>query len=165
MKNNFAKIALFIVLITTFFACNAVKKVPENEFLLVKNTVYVGDTISKDVVYDEILVQKPNTKLLGAYLALGIYNLAKENQIEVFNQKFLEDTIRFKKLSKILSKKQVYRLGESFLYDGVNNFLRNFGEAPVVVNPSNTKKSAERLSGYFFDKGFFNRIEIGNICF
>jgi len=156
LKNNFAKIALFIVLTLTFFACDAVKKVPEDELLLVKNAVYVGDTLSKDVVYDEILLQKPNTKLLGAYLALGIYNLAKENQRVAFDKKFIEDTVRFNRLSKFLSKKQVYRLGDSFVYDGVNNFLRNFGEAPVMINPLTTKRSADRLSGYYFDQGFFN---------
>lgn len=156
MKNNFAKIILFIVFIVAFFACKAVKKVPENEFLLVENAVFVNDTLSKKIILEDLVVQKPNSKLLGAYLSLGIYNLAKENQKEEFNKKFIEDTARFERISKILSKKQVYRLGESFLYDGANDFLRNFGEAPVIIDSLRTKRSADRLSAYFFDKGFFN---------
>lgn len=156
MKNNLAKIALFIVCIVAFLSCDAVKKVPENEFLLVENAVFVDDTLSKKIVFDDIVVQKPNTKLLGAYLSLGIYNLAKEKQKEDFNKKFIEDTARFERISKILSKKQVYRLGESFMFDGANNFLRNLGEAPVIINPASTKRSASRLSDYFFDRGFFS---------
>jgi len=156
LKNTFAKIALFILLITTFLGCNAVKKVPENEFLLIENNVFLNDTLSKKNIYDEVLVQKPNTKILGGYLALGIYNLAKEYQNDAFKKKYIEDTLKFNKLSKLLSKKQVYRLGESFMYDGVHNFLRNFGEAPVIINPMSTKRSAERLSAYYFDRGYFN---------
>ena len=136
--------------------CNAVKKVPENEFLLIENNVFLNDTLSKKNIYDEVLVQKPNTKILGGYLALGIYNLAKEYQNDAFKKKYIEDTLKFNKLSKLLSKKQVYRLGESFMYDGVHNFLRNFGEAPVIINPMSTKRSAERLSAYYFDRGYFN---------
>ena len=136
--------------------CNAVKKVPENEFLLIENNVFLNDTLSKKNIYDEVLVQKPNTKILGGYLALGIYNLAKEYQNDAFKKKYIEDTLKFNKLSKLLSKKQVYRLGESFMYDGVHNFLRNFGEAPVIINSMSTKRSSERLSAYYFDRGYFN---------
>uniref|UniRef100_UPI00404A3110 translocation and assembly module lipoprotein TamL n=1 Tax=Flavobacterium sp. TaxID=239 RepID=UPI00404A3110 len=155
MKNSCTKITLFILLILTFLACDAVKKVPDNEKLLVENEIIVDSLSTKDIILDEILIQKPNTKLLGAYFALGIYNLAKENPKDAFYKKYIDDTVRFKKMSKFYSKKQVYRMSESFFYSGIHNFLKNTGEAPTIVKEASTKRTAEKLSGYYADRGYF----------
>lgn len=155
MKNSCTKITLFILLILTFLACDAVKKVPDNEKLLVENEIIVDSLSTKDIILEEILIQKPNTKLLGAYFALGIYNLAKENPKDAFYKKYIDDTVRFKKMSKFYSKKQVYRMSESFFYNGIHNFLKNTGEAPTIVKESSTKRTAEKLSGYYADRGYF----------
>ncbi|MEG1238708.1 MAG: BamA/TamA family outer membrane protein, partial [Flavobacterium sp.] len=52
--------------------------------------------------------------------------------------------------------KQVDRLGQSFLNKGLNEFLKNTGEAPVIIDTSKTKKSLLRLKYYYFNNGYFN---------
>ncbi|MDV7391316.1 POTRA domain-containing protein, partial [Arthrospira platensis SPKY1] len=83
-------------------------------------------------------------------------NLAKKNPDSAFYAKYIADSVRFKRLSKIISEKQVYRLGQSFLYSGVHNFFKNSGEAPVIINEQRTKRSITRLQRYYFDQGYFN---------
>jgi outer membrane protein assembly factor BamA len=59
-------------------------------------------------------------------------------------------------LAKWLSKKQVDRLGKSFYYFGIHNFLKKTGEAPIIFDQKSTDRSLSRLQSYYFDKGYFN---------
>jgi outer membrane protein assembly factor BamA len=59
-------------------------------------------------------------------------------------------------LKKLLSEKQVNRLGKSFVVSGFDNFLMKLGESPVVFDSVSTLKSLKRLQSYYYNKGFFN---------
>jgi outer membrane protein assembly factor BamA len=156
LKNIFAKV-LFIILCSAFFvACEAVKRVPDGKFLLVENKIKVDNHEINEEDVNAIPLQQPNIKFFKKPLALYIYNLAKPNADSIFYEKFIKDTLKFKKLSKILSEKQVYRLGESFWYKGRHNFFKKIGEAPVIVDANRTKRSLERLQQYYHNKGYFN---------
>ena len=74
-----------------FSACNNVAHLPENQSLLVKNKVKVsrGGEVSK-MDMTNMLIQEPNSKILGARIRLGIYNGAKPDKHNWWNNKLRE---------------------------------------------------------------------------
>ncbi|MDO5106204.1 BamA/TamA family outer membrane protein [Capnocytophaga sp.] len=150
------KIVSFLLLIVFLSGCNAVKRVPDGQYLLGKNTVYVNATKTEDAKIDNFIIQKPNAALLGLPLGLYIYNAAKPNPEEDF-QDWLDRNSKWNStLERILSQKQVQRLKQSFLVSGLHNQLKNIGEAPVILNPAKTKSSVNYLKSYYNSIGYFN---------
>ncbi|TDW49770.1 surface antigen-like protein [Flavobacterium sp. 270] len=156
MKNNSTKIIAFILIATLICACNAVKRVPDGKNLLVKNNILVNSKSTNDEIAANQMYQKPNGTLLGYRLRLNLYNLAKLNPDSSYQAKFKNNPGLYERQSKILSAKQVDRLGQSFLYKGIHEFLKNTGEPPVIIDTAKTKKSLLRLKFYYFNNGYFN---------
>ena len=48
------------------------------------------------------------------------------------------------------------RLGESFWYAGIHDFLATSGEPPVIIDKKSTDKSSIRLKYFYFNDGYFN---------
>ncbi|WP_051951362.1 BamA/TamA family outer membrane protein [Flavobacterium sp. ASV13] len=155
MKNNSTKITAFILIATLICACNAVKRVPDGKNLLVKNNILVNGQSSNDETASNQMYQKPNGKLLGFKLRLNLYNLANLNPDSTYQAKFDNHPGRYERWSKVLSAKQVDRLGQSFINKGLNDFLKNTGEAPVIIDTAKTKKTLLRLKYYYLNNGFF----------
>ncbi|KAF2507883.1 BamA/TamA family outer membrane protein [Flavobacterium zhairuonense] len=155
MKNNSTKITAFILIATLICACNAVKRVPDGKNLLVKNNILVNGKSSNDEIATNQMYQKPNGKLLGFKLRLNLYNLANLNPDSTYKAKFDNHPGRYERWSKLLSAKQVDRLGQSFINKGLNDFLKNTGEAPVIIDTAKTRKSLVRLKYYYLNNGFF----------
>jgi hypothetical protein len=155
-KNNIAKISLFSLLAMVVLSCNTLKKVAEDDLLVAKNTIYLDSVRIKDEDARSLIYQKPNASLLGYPLRLNLYNLAKENPDSLYQVWLNKKENRKKRLTKLLSAKQVDRLGESFLVKGLSNWLKEIGEAPVILDTSRTRRSLERLSAYYDTKGYFN---------
>lgn len=156
MKKNSTKISLFILIGILISACNAVKKVPEGKQLLVKNEISVNNkkNTEENVAYQ--LYQKPNGKLLGYRLRLNLYNLANLYTDSTYQAKFINNPEKYRRESKWLSAKQVNRLGQSFWYKGIHEFLKKTGEPPVIIEKEKSDKSLVRLEYYYFNNGFFN---------
>ncbi len=156
MKNSFTKISLFIVIGVILFGCNTTKRVPKGKSLLTNNTIYVdGKKNNVEEVFNQ-LYQKQNSAILGYRLRLNIFNLAKEKTDSIYRAKFANNPKKYNRKVKWLSKKQVKRLGQSFWYAGIHNFLRKTGEAPVILDTVSTKKSIRRLQSYYFNRGYFD---------
>ena len=155
-KNNIAKISLLSLLAIITFSCNSLKKVEAEEYLVAKNTILVDSIKIKNEAVESLIYQNPNTAILGYPLRLNLYNLAKENPDSLYQDWLHRKENRKKRLDKFLSPKQVDRLGESFLVKGLSVWLKDIGEAPVVLDTSRTRRSLERLSAYYDSKGYFN---------
>ena len=156
MKNSITKISLFILIGLIIFGCNATKRVPDGKSLLTKNNIFVdGKKNNVEDVFNQ-LYQKQNSAILGYRLRLNIYNLAKEKTDSIYRAKFVNNPKKYNRKAKWLSKKQVKRLGESFWYSGIHNFLRKTGEAPVILDTVSTKKSLRRLKSYYYTRGYFD---------
>ena len=156
MKNSITKISLFILIGLIIFGCNTIKRVPEGKSLLTKNTIFVdGKKNNVEDVFNQ-LYQKQNSSILGYRLRLNIFNLAKQKTDSIYRAKFTNNPKKYNRKVKWLSKKQVKRLGESFWYSGIHNFLRKTGEAPIILDTFSTKKSLRRLKNYFFSRGYFD---------
>lgn len=148
-------------------ACNPTKRVPQGERLLVRNIV---ESDAKDLSTDElkaILKQKPNNKVLGQRLYLLLYNIpdpgrtirrkaevdslcalkneARAQKAEVKNAK---RTARGKAVKPFKAKecRQTWRV-----------WLRNnVGEAPVLLDSAQTKRSVDQLGLYLTKEGYFD---------
>jgi outer membrane protein assembly factor BamA len=136
-------------------ACNTLKRVPANKKLLTKNEIIVNDKKVQTENITSLLYQKPNTSILGYHLRLNLYNLAKLNHDSIYKAKFVKDPEKYRRKSKWLSAKQVNRLGQSFWYAGIHDYLRDTGEPPVIVDAKSTQKSLVRLNSHYFNEGFF----------
>lgn len=154
-KKSIAKIGL-LLLAVIISSCNALKRVDEDELLLTGNNIYANEQKVIDDDIHSLIVQKPNSTLLGYPLRLNLYNLAKKDPDSSFQAWLHKKEKREQRWANLLSQKQVNRLGESFLVKGYSEWLKNIGEAPVVIDTSRTRKSLQRLSAYYGSKGYFN---------
>ncbi len=154
-KNPLAKISLlfFVIALTS---CNALRRVGEDELLLTKNTIYANDEKVKNEDIQSLIIQTPNSALLGYPLRLNIYNLAKQNPDSSFQNWLYKKEKREQRLTRLLSKKQVERLGESFLVKGMSEWFKEIGEPPSVIDTLSTRRTLERLKAYYNSKGYFN---------
>ena len=156
MKNRVTKISFIIVIGLISFGCSTTKRVPDGKMLLIKNEIIVNNKKNdQEEVYNQ-LYQKQNTSILGYHLRLNIFNLAKPKTDSIYRAKFSNNPDKYFRKVKWLSKKQVKRLGESFWYSGIHDFLRKTGEAPVILDTVSSRKSLTRLKSYYFNKGYFD---------
>ncbi len=154
MKDSLTKI-LFITLTTIFlFSCNAIKRVPDNEYLLQKNQIFIDSVKTNDIKLKNQLYQKSNTKLLGIPLRLHIYNQARINQDSLYRDWLNRKPNREKRMTNFLSKKQLDRLGVGLA--GINEWVKKTGEPPSIVDESKVKRSTKRLQAYYWNNGWFN---------
>ncbi|MEC4004647.1 BamA/TamA family outer membrane protein [Flavobacterium sp. SUN052] len=121
-----------------------------------KNEISIDDKATKDENVFYQLYQKPNSSILGYRLRLNLYNLSKKNADTSYAKWLNKNPKRHARLAKLLSEKQVQRLGKSFLVSGWSNFLMKTGEAPVLFDSLSTKKSLKRLESYYYNKGYFD---------
>ena len=84
LTNICAKLSLLFLAIA-INACNTLKRVGENELLLRENTIYADGEEINDEAIQSLIVQEPNTRILGYPLRLNLYNLAKQNPDSSYN--------------------------------------------------------------------------------
>lgn len=155
MNNKVTKISLLLLAIA-ITSCNTLKRVGTNELLLTKNLIYADSTKVTDEDIHSLIFQKPNSTLLGYPLRLNLYNLANKNPDSSYQAWLHKKEKREQRLINFLSKKQVERLGESFIVSGASAWLKNIGEPPAVIDTFKTRRSLQRLSAYYKSKGYFN---------
>lgn len=156
LKDALSKIALLFLLALFLGSCSAVKRVEDQQYLLTKNTIYVdGSKINTRKAYNQ-LSQEPNTTLplINFPLRLHIYNMAKPKPDSVFYDWLAKKPKRQKRLTSLLSKKQVERLGQNYV--DFQNFKEEIGEAPTIIDKEKIDKSAQQLRGWYWNYGWFN---------
>lgn len=154
MKQKLSKILIFILITRCFISCDAVKRVANDEHLLINNTVKVNDKKHNSETINNLLYQKPNRKILGIPLRLHIYNTARPNRDSLFDTWLYKKPKRSERLNNIYSQKQVNKIKQSTL--GFNEWLKTTGEAPVIIDEERTKKSVKRLQSYYINNGWFD---------
>lgn len=137
-------------------ACDSVKRVPKGKQLLTENKIIVNDKATTTEEITNQLYQKPNSSLLGYRLRLNLFNLANPNPDSTYQAKFTNHPGKYERKAKWLSAKQVDRLGKSFWYYGIHDFLKTTGESPVIIDTVRTNKSILKLKYYYFNHGFFD---------
>lgn len=156
LRNILSKLVFITLISSIFLACSLTKRVPADERLLTENEILVNNKKETTEAIIKQLYQQPNSNFLGYRLRLQMYNTAKVNPDSSY-QAWLDkhkNTERF--LAKLLSAKQVDRLGTSFFVSGLGRSLKKLGEAPVLYDTERTKKSVIRLKNHYFNQGYFN---------
>jgi len=154
---NIRNVKIGLLSIGVFFSsCNTLKRVGENELLLTNNNVFADEEKVKSPGVESLIVQEPNSTVLGMPMRLSIYNLAKVDPDSSYQAWLYRKEKRKKRLTNTLSEKQVNRLGESFLVKGYSEWFKKVGEAPVIIDTAKARRSANRLSAYYDSKGYFN---------
>ncbi len=154
-KKIVARISL-LALATLISSCNSLRRVGANELLVKKNTIYADSIKITDEAIEGFIIQEPNSTILGYPLRLNLYNLAKKDPDSSFQAWLYKKDKREERLNSFLSKKQVARLGESFLVKGLSETLKKIGEAPVILDTTETKRTLERLNAYYRAQGYLN---------
>jgi len=154
LKLKFKNILILITTSGLILSCDAVKRVPENDYLLTKNSIYVNEKKENSETLNNLLTQKPNNKILSTPLRLHIYNLARPNIDSIITANLDRRPNKRKNLESFLSKKQLNKYIDSRKH--FNNWLKNTGEAPVIISEDKTKKSIKKLNDYYINNGWFN---------
>ena len=156
LKNLTPKIVLFFLLGLLFYSCSEVRKLQKKQLLIEDNEIIVNNkSVNLEDLHNQ-LYQKPNSKLLGFKPRLQLYNLSKKNADSSYQAWLLKKPNRLKRMTKLYSKKQVNRLGKSFLVSGYSDFFKQVGEAPSILDTARVRKSEIRLQSYQFNRGFFD---------
>ena len=156
LKNLTPKIALFFLFGLLFYSCSEVRKLQKKQLLIEDNEIIVNNKSSNSEDLHNQLYQKPNSKLLGFKPRLQLYNLSKKNADSSYQAWLLKKPNRLERMTKLYSKKQVNRLGKSFLVSGYSDFFKEVGEAPSILDTARVRKSEIRLQSYQFNRGFFD---------
>lgn len=162
MKQFLTKISFIILITTIFTSCSIIKHLEGDQHLLEKNVVTVQGEKS-DGEYDvqeNIIKPKPNKRFLkvpmlglpGIPLRLNIYNLSNKNPDSTFNAWLHRKPKREKHLNNILSKKQTYRLRNTYLK--INDWFRKSGEPIALVDSTKINNSIDKLKKYYDYNGW-----------
>lgn len=156
MKYCFTKISLLIGFLSLLFSCNAVKHVPEDQYLLTGNTIYEDSVKITDLAIHSQLSQKPNPTipLIGLPFSLHVYNLADPQPHQTYLNWLHKKPRREERLTRLISKKQV--AGLDSMYVGFNQWIQKLGDAPVIISDNKVERSAERLHRWYSSLGYFN---------
>jgi outer membrane protein assembly factor BamA len=156
LKKRLILISLILITIGLFSSCNVIKRVEKDQYLLTQNKVLVNGKSTKTETIDNLIYQKPNSKLplIGMPLRVHIYNLARPNIDSILNAKIYDNPKKLERKINLLSKKQLDKDIES--RKNFNSWLKKTGEAPVIVDENKTQKSTTQLEKYFFSKGWFD---------
>ena len=154
MKQSLTKIVVFLVIFGSITSCNVVKRVGENQHLLTDVNIYVNDKKSNKEEINNLVIQRPNTQVAGVPFSLHFYNLARPNIDSILRAKILDRPDKVKRKTFWLSKKQLDKHIET--RRNFNRWIKNSGEAPVIIDSAKTEKTRFRLEKYFFNKGWFN---------
>lgn len=154
LKTPFYYFIIFLLFSFIFTACNTTKYVKKNEYLLDKNIITIDGDRTSDPNISSYIIQRPNSKLIGIPLGLNIYNIGHKNYDSIHQQKLDSFKNRNTFLDKFLSKKQTLNLINK--RKSINDWFLKKGEAPIIIDPLKTKKSAKNLRTFFFNNGYFN---------
>jgi len=134
LKKRLIFISLILITIGLFSSCNVIKRVEKDQYLLTQNTVLVNGKSTKTETIDNVIYQKPNSKLplIGMPLRLHIYNLARPNIDSILNAEIYDNPKKLERKIKLFSKKQLDKDIES--RKKFNSWLKKTGEAPVIVD-------------------------------
>ena len=160
LSKYFQKYYIFFAsAITVFFlyACSTTKKVPDGEYLLTKNNYRYEDAKILDDEVPNYVSQKPNKKALFLFpIGLWMYNATDPKYDSILNEYMTYPSeMRGQKLRDSLFIKYNHPeyVGKSLFYE---RFMRNIGQAPVILDQGKTETSANSIRKFFVYKGYWD---------
>lgn len=154
--------SIILVFILTFLLGSCyTKKLSEDQYLLDRNRVITNsDKVDKDDL-KSVIKQRPNKKIFSfvkfhliLHNSMDSLKVAEREKSKIARKNKRIDRKNKRRLSK--NKTLIQRkTSENFDSFG-EKILYSIGEAPVVLNESMSRKTADQLHIYLIRKGFFN---------
>lgn len=154
MKQRLKKFITLVIAAYFITACDAVKRVHSDNFLLTENNFVVNGKPTKIESLSKLSFQKVNSTILGIPVRLHIYNLARPNRDSIFEAWLDKNPKRRVRMQNKFSKKQVNQIKKTFV--GFNQWLKTTGEAPQLLDSAKIKKTKLNLDRHYFSKGWFD---------
>ncbi len=156
----FQKYYLFFssaIVLLFLYACSTTKKVPDGEYLLVKNNFKYEDGKVHDDEVPSHVNQKPNKKQLFVLpLGLWLYNATDPKYDSILAEYMTyPNEMRDQKLRDSLFVKYEHPeyVGKSLF---VERFLQNIGQPPVILDQGKSEESANSVRKYLVYKGYWD---------
>ncbi|OWK72916.1 outer membrane protein assembly factor [Flavobacteriaceae bacterium JJC] len=160
VSKYFQKYYLFFasaITVVFLYACSTTKKVPDNEFLLTKNSFRYEDGKIHDDEVPNYVSQKPNKKQLFLFpIGLWMYNATNPKYDSILNEYMTYPSeMRDQKLrdSLFIKYKHPEYVGKSLFYE---RFMHNIGQPPVILDQAKTQISANSIRKFFVFKGYWD---------
>jgi len=152
--NKFNTCIILLLAVWLFTSCDATKRVKADEYLLTKTGIAVDGKKTNNETLNNFITQKANVRFLGVPFKLHFYNLAHPNLDSVLNERIYNHPKKVARKTKLLSRKQLDKQVASRL--AFNQWIKNTGEAPVILNKTRAERTTNTLKRYYFSKGWFN---------
>ncbi len=154
LKNNIIILIILLSITFGFSSCNTVKYVPEEEYMLTKNTIFVNNKKNVDNEITDYIVQRPNQLVLGIPFPLHFYNMGNKQFETNFENWKSNKPGWYNFTTTVFSEKQARGI-RRFKYN-THQWLLNNGEAPVILDSKKTLQTIENLTLHYFNEGYFN---------
>ncbi|HET6242991.1 MAG TPA: BamA/TamA family outer membrane protein [Bacteroidia bacterium] len=125
---------------------------PENQYLLVSNTIKVDKQGVERESLRQVIKQKPNRKILGVFR----FHLTMFNFVDPIKAKREKDKKIEKRKEKNKKRDAKGKSLKSMEFQTVREWLMNIGEAPVLLDSNQTLTSNKQLHLSLVKKGYFN---------
>ena len=147
------KLSFYLLIVLIISSCNSVKRVAENEYLLKSSTIIIDGKKNTNSELNDYVLQKPNSKILGAPLSLYFYSLGNSNGPKTPKEWAQINPKKYKFYKSLFSEKQSIGVANSYI--NFNKWFLNNGEAPVIIDDLKTTKTIKNLKAYFRNQGYF----------
>jgi len=137
-------------------SCDAVKRVPQEKYLVSKNRILVDEKPNKSQEVNNLIIQKENGKiaLINSPFKLHIYNLARPNIDSIIQAKVYDNPKKMERRTAFYSRKQLENILQS--KRDFNAWLKKIGEAPTILDESKTLRTQQKLRSYYFKRGWLD---------
>ncbi|MEO8590794.1 MAG: BamA/TamA family outer membrane protein [Flavobacteriales bacterium] len=144
-------IAASIVGLVLLAGCNPTKRVPTGEYLLTKNKVVLTEKSVDPAELLAIVKQKTNKRIIGMRFHLAMYNLP--NPEHIARKKARKD----QRIDEINESRAAKGKKPRPYKHTMGEWLRGtVGEAPVILDSAQTRRSAEQIRLYMNKEGWFD---------
>jgi len=152
MAKVMKKLPFYFLLILFFSACNATKYIGEKESILTQNYIFVDSVRDNNTELEKYILQKPNTKFLGAPIGLYLHNLGNSENPKTALKWGEKHPKKYKFVKSVFSEKQSIAYANSLIK--LNTWFLSY-EAPVIINEKKVKRTLDNLGAYYKTQGYF----------
>ncbi|MFK8059351.1 MAG: BamA/TamA family outer membrane protein [Polaribacter sp.] len=147
------KLSFYIFAFIILYSCNSTKRVAEDKHMLTQNYIYVDSVRDKSADLQKYLLQKPNPRFLDLPFALYFHNIGNPKKPKTTSEWGKKNPRSYNLIKNIFSEKQSIAYANTFI--GINNWFLKY-QGPVIMNKRKVKRTADNLSAYYKNRGYFN---------